>query len=217
MPRFSDIFSDFRKTLALSALFHLLLFLAFMAIKIGFDFEPAEFAEISFVSAPEGRSTADVFYGGQRSGTRDEAREASAMSAQQSAIQATPVELPKRRMLEEQDEEKLNNALGKITPDLTSPQRQVSPEQYDAKVERDYRSVAGDDKIESTDAAPFGREDMPSPASNISTAGSVQPFTIEGDVSKRRIISQVLPQYPEGLQKEANVKIRFKVLPDGSI
>ena len=120
-------------------------------------------------------------------------------------------------MLEDQDEEKLNNALGKITPDLTSPQRQVAPEQYDAKVERDYRSVAGDDKIESTDAAPFGREDMPSPASNISTAGSVQPFTIEGDASKRRIISQVLPQYPEGLQKEANVKIRFKVLPDGSI
>lgn len=43
------------------------------------------------------------------------------------------------------------------------------------------------------------------------------PFTISGEVSKRSILWKELPQYPKGLQKEATLRFRFSVSPDGSV
>lgn len=38
-----------------------------------------------------------------------------------------------------------------------------------------------------------------------------------GGKGKRRIYSFILPEYPEGVSKEIDVKLRFTILPDGSV
>ncbi len=43
------------------------------------------------------------------------------------------------------------------------------------------------------------------------------PFNISGEVSKRGILWKKLPLYPEGLQREATLRFRFFVAPDGSV
>ena len=42
-------------------------------------------------------------------------------------------------------------------------------------------------------------------------------FEIEGEVESRKILSNTLPEYPTGLNKNARIKIAFEVLPDGSV
>lgn len=43
-------------------------------------------------------------------------------------------------------------------------------------------------------------------------------FNIDfGGKGKRKIYSYVLPAYPEGVQKEADIKLRFSILPDGTV
>ena len=44
-----------------------------------------------------------------------------------------------------------------------------------------------------------------------------RPYTIEGAASARQVIAEVLPEYPAGLNKEAVIKIRFTVLPNGTV
>ncbi len=43
-------------------------------------------------------------------------------------------------------------------------------------------------------------------------------FSIDfGGKGRRKIYSYSLPEYPEGVQKEIDVKLRFTILPDGSV
>ncbi len=49
------------------------------------------------------------------------------------------------------------------------------------------------------------------------TIGIAQPFFIEGRAANRRLISQVLPEYPTNYQKEAVVTLSFGILPSGLI
>lgn len=51
----------------------------------------------------------------------------------------------------------------------------------------------------------------------IETIGERSTFTLSGEISKRSIVWKVLPQYPEGLQKEVILKFRFSVSPEGSV
>jgi len=58
-----------------------------------------------------------------------------------------------------------------------------------------------------------------SPTSENISGGTAQtqPYTIEGEAADRTVLKKVIPKYPENLQKEAVVKIRFTVLPDGRV
>jgi len=42
-------------------------------------------------------------------------------------------------------------------------------------------------------------------------------FIIDGEIEGRKILSNSLPDYPEGLNKNATIKIAFSVLPDGAV
>ncbi len=42
-------------------------------------------------------------------------------------------------------------------------------------------------------------------------------FIIEGELEGRKILSNPLPEYPEGLNENAFIRIAFEVLPDGSV
>ncbi len=46
---------------------------------------------------------------------------------------------------------------------------------------------------------------------------SNQNYQLEGEVTNRKILSQVLPKYPQGLRRNAKVKLRFTLSPQGVV
>lgn len=46
---------------------------------------------------------------------------------------------------------------------------------------------------------------------------SNSPYILEGEITNRRILNKVIPTYPESVQQSVKVKIKFDVLPDGSV
>ncbi len=54
-------------------------------------------------------------------------------------------------------------------------------------------------------------------SSLLENSGNESSYILEGDVSNRRIMKKIIPGYPENIQKNIQVKIRFEVLPDGSV
>ncbi len=59
-----------------------------------------------------------------------------------------------------------------------------------------------------------GEKETPQPAS-IGLKG--KPYLIEGDISKRRLIYQVLPEYPGGYNIETDVRVEVFVAPSGKV
>lgn len=45
----------------------------------------------------------------------------------------------------------------------------------------------------------------------------VSPFKISGEIKQREIINKSIPKYPSNLQKNAEIKIRFTVTPEGYV
>ncbi len=46
---------------------------------------------------------------------------------------------------------------------------------------------------------------------------SDSPYILEGEITNHRILKKVIPVYPEGVQQNSKVKLKFDVLPDGSV
>ncbi|MDP8268524.1 MAG: TonB family protein [Candidatus Tenebribacter davisii] len=46
---------------------------------------------------------------------------------------------------------------------------------------------------------------------------SNSPYILEGEIANRKILNKVIPTYPEDVQQSVKVKIKFDVLPDGSV
>jgi len=217
-------FSDIRKTLAISTVFHLLLALLLVFIGTGFDFSSTEFAEVAFVSASRSPRPRTISQGpSQQIRTANELPKSTEGTVKPKATEATtkqePVQLPKRRMLEQEEPEPIPRTSEKLTP-ATQGQETPSIDKTIAESRYEGRSVEGrlpgERVTASTSTLPQGGKEM-APSADIGGPTAAQPFFIEGDASQRTIQKKVIPKYPAGLQKEAIVKIRFTVLPDGRI
>jgi len=216
MERFSDMFSDIRKTLILSAGIHLLLLLLFLGISVGIDFSPQEFAEIGFVASSRGTRPRPVLK--QMNVVTPQPKQPQAAPTQTTQPKAEPVNLPKRRMLEDEKPQVINRETGKLTP--TEDQTKISPADQVYKsqqIGRDIAATRQGERVTETPAEAVGQAKETAPSEDVGTPGTNQPFTIEGDAAKRTIVNQKIPRYPSGLQREAVVKIRFTVLPDGHV
>jgi protein TonB len=49
------------------------------------------------------------------------------------------------------------------------------------------------------------------------TGDADSPFLLEGEITRRTIKKKVLPEYPEGIQKNVTIKIKFDVNPEGNV
>jgi len=215
--------SDFNKSVLLSVAFHLVLVLLFLLLRSGLDLPDTEFAEIGFVAAstsPAGRPvpqrTAPAKTQKEPQLTQPEA--GSAAPPKQEAT-APPVNIPRRRMLEEEEPELTKRTTGKLSPTADAVKPTPRQDVYDAEAMR--KQVAERAASQKEFAQPGGRSldgaGASAPASNVGGPSAKTPYTIEGDAARRSVINQVLPEYPPGLNQEAVVKIRFWVLPDGHI
>jgi periplasmic protein TonB len=220
MEVFEYIFSDFKRSLAASAGLHLLIFLLFLGIDIGIDFSAAEFSEIGFVSSA------------QSSRTRPAPRKSQPVEQPKPVVQkvqrqpepaktnppkAEPINLPKRRMLEDEEPLITNRDAGKLTP--TTDQTKITPTDQVYEGRQLSQDIAGTRVSDRAPTSAGAQSDYTedAPPTDVGPVGTQQPYTIEGDAAKRSILNQKNPQYPPGLQREAVVRIRFTVLPDGRV
>lgn len=221
MNKWLDRLTDFKNSLIASAVLHIFLLLIFLVVNVGLDFTPADYAEITFVSSSRGRVSVPSR---QPEARIEEDKKVPAVTPppppqQQEEAKAQPVNLPKRRMLEDTEPELTSKRPGKLTPYDTAPTRQSR--NYDQRrTPSDQTPPTSTGKRIVTTPGQVGSNDETAPvqpAQTEKTGNANRLFTIEGDAADRTILNQTIPQYPSGLQKEAVVKIRFTVLPDGRI
>jgi TonB family protein len=222
MRNLFEKFSEFQKSVLLSVGFHIMLIALFALIKSGLDLPDTEFAEIGFVATTTSRAYKPA---PQKSAPAKQKAEtavtqrAQPVTAPKEEAKAPPVNIPKRRMIEDEEPQLTRRKSGKLSPTADETKPTPRDDVYDAEAMR--KEVSDKSSSEKDFTQPGGRamdgNDGATPASDIGAASANMPYTIEGDAAKRSIVNQVLPEYPPGLQQEAVVKIRFWVLPDGRI
>lgn len=231
MDNILNILSDIRKTTAVSVGLHLILMLILLVWKTGFDLDTQEFAEVSFVSntSVPSETPAPAQQTIQQSEQVEEPPEVTETETTQPEEQIepptqesqemsqVPVELPKRRMLEDEEPLIRDRSSDKLDQqgETDVPNREnISGDRQSGTVNRDQASG------ERLTASPqsFAVEDRGiSPTTDVGSPSSNSPFTIEGKAAERTILKKVIPEYPSGVEKEAIIKIRFTVLPDGRV
>lgn len=223
MKQLLDNLSNMQKGTLVSVAFHLVLFLVFLILESGVQIPDTEFAEIGFVSASRassGRTAQPVQPAPQedeRGQTLQDEPEEQPDQNEESA-QQDKIDLPRRRMLEDEEPELSERQRSKLSPQPsqtgTSTRRRTPSGEKEIT---DRSTMEGEKPFAEPESGDVAGKQVPGPTSTAGGQGSNTPFTIEGEASQRQIVSKNLPQYPSGLQREAVVKIRFAVLPDGRI
>ncbi len=225
------LFTDIRKTLAVSTGVHLLLMLLFIFTGTGFDFDTSGFTEVSFVAgsqspsgtpAPAPRTVVDSEPAETPPEVTEETQPAPEQQEPASAggaeLSDVPVNLPRRRMMAEEETIPRNRESEKLTTNQGASDVPARSGQFDA---RQPGTVNPDRSTGERITASPQQMAMDSrgisPTTEMGSPADAQPFTIEGKAAERSILTKVIPEYPEGVEKEATIRIRFTVLPDGRV
>lgn len=130
------------------------------------------------------------------------------------SVKQNDLDLPARRDVRLNDEELLDlNEKEKFVP---SEQVNIVDTKTGEKIAPELNlQNAGEMKKEVADPS-LDEKLVPDFSTTAETAGD-SPYQIEGKAAKRTILSKVIPQYPENVQQEAMIKIRFSVLPNGLV
>jgi TonB family protein len=192
----------------------------FIFIEVGMDFQAAEYAEIGFISSSRSSSPArEREAPPARTQPESPPPPPPERTVPEEQPKQEPVKLPARRMLEDEQPQLIDREAGKYSPDMD-----VQRPQVDRGVYESTRQTAGIGQSQTGEKVSTLPGDAPSGAGTTGPATDVgspsqqgQNFTIEGDAAQRTILTKIIPDYPPDLQKEAVVKIRFTVRPDGSV
>ncbi|MDZ7373281.1 MAG: energy transducer TonB [candidate division KSB1 bacterium] len=208
-----------RYALALSALIHALILLLFAAIRIRFEFPVPRFVEVAFVSAaPEAGGSSPPALTVPKSG--QPAPSQSLVQSERTEERGQPVALPRRRMVEEEEPLLRVSEQGKFSP--SESLEMASPELGDKGQPR----ATVDDRLGSWREGKVGPVPSERPGETTGEAAQTAPsegiagggsFAITGEAAQRTVLFKVIPEYPEGLNKDAVVRIRFTVLPSGLV
>lgn len=172
---------------SVSIFLHLIMLLLFLLIKVTIDYQQQDYVELSFGQSGEEGSSGAI--GTQIEKVEELAKPEEKTVADNSAPEVKEVELP--------------------TAKNTSEENVIQP----AENSKEQSTVSKTKTEETTD-------------SKVTTVG--QGNKAEGDGSfgyeidwggkgTRRIYSYNLPTYPEGVQKEIDIRLRFTILPDGTV
>lgn len=123
------------------------------------------------------------------------------------------VRLPKRRMEEKELPLLPLPQKGKLTPELKGKEEVPHLMQEEGK----EALSPGLGEKELLAPGPLGKGEKGIPPLTPVGKGPGQAYKIEGPAAQRTVLFQVFPKYPQGLGKEAKIKVSFSVLPDGSV
>jgi outer membrane biosynthesis protein TonB len=172
---------------SISFVLHAIVIALLLLINLSFDYNPSEFVELSFGNTDATGSS------GAQGNKVDIVKETSPPSEIETSEEKNPevkeVELPVAKNTEEENI---------IKP--ASDKKEIAEKRTELSTEAVVSNSRSTEK-----------------GNNSETEGSFG-FDIDwGGKGTRKIYSFILPQYPEGVKKEVNIKLQFSILPDGTV
>ena len=172
---------------SVSLLFHLILLLLFLILKFTIDYPPKEYVELSFGVSGELGSSGAI--GSQVTEVEELSKPEEKTETVDKSKEVKEVELPKAKN--------------------TSEENVIKP----ADKQKEETAATKTESKETTE-------------DNITTEGQGNLAEEEGSfgfdfkgggLGTRRLLSQGVLIYPEGVQKEIDIKLKFSILPDGTV
>ena len=180
-----------------------------LQIRVLLEVEPPKFYELNLGTVSQQRIEQII-------------EEAAVSRIEQAMTPEERVEVPERKMIEIEEptisvpaeqriesQEIVTNAK-KLTVEVESPEFETPSFNRDA-IPMDRKMSFQGSKITVGEQPGAGIE------TGIIGADEAINFIIEGEIEGRKVLSNPLPEYPEGLNKNATIKIACVVLPDGSV
>ena len=197
-----------------SLVIHLIIVIFLLLIRVFMQPEIPEYSEMDFVSVP---TIAPPAYARTPEVSTPPSEETSETIPEQSPENLA---LPKMRHLPDEQPELIERNLEKVAPTDKPYGGQVEPTAKPSELEERYplTQAAKQGEKPLPQARPLPPDTKPQSGSGEKADDTKErPYTIEGAVSARQVITEVLPEYPLGLNKEAVIKIRFTLLPNGTV
>ena len=171
----------------ISFVLHSLAILLFLFINLSFDYLPSEYIDLSFGNS--GQEGSSGAQGNKISIIKEIPKQSEKEQSKDKSPEVKEVDLPVAVNTEDENVIKPANT-----------EKEISEESTDLNTEA------------STSNSNNGEE------GNNSSAEGNFGFDIDwGGKGTRKIYSFILPQYPEGVKKEVNIKLQFTILPDGTV
>lgn len=167
--------------------FHILLLLILWLLKFTIDYPPREYVELSFGVSGDVGSSGAI---GQQFEQVEELSKAEEKNqTKENSKEVKEVTLPLAKNTSEE-----NN----VTPAEKSKDKAVSNTKENKNTTNSNVTTSGQGNLADGDGS-FG-------------------FDIDwGGKGTRKIYSYILPSYPEGVYKEIDIRLRFTILPDGTV
>jgi outer membrane biosynthesis protein TonB len=176
-----------RISYTISFVLHSLAILLFLFINLSFDYLPSEYVDLSFGNS--GQEGSSGAQGNKISIIKEIPKQSEKEQSKDKNPEVKEVDLPVAVNTEDENVIKPANN-----------EKEISEESNDLNTEV------------STSNSNNGEE------GNNSSAEGNFGFDIDwGGKGTRKIYSFILPQYPEGVKKEVNIKLQFTILPDGTV
>ncbi|MCR4439027.1 MAG: TonB family protein [bacterium] len=207
--------ADIGRGAIVSVAVHALLCLLLALCAVRLEHYPPDFAEVTFLSGE--RASGQV---GEKVAIQQVPPESVPKGekvVQPSAAAEEVVSLPKRRMLEQEPPELSARAAEKMPVAQPAPEVPAPAAGATASKEAPPREPEAIGGKPTAPTAVTGDVGQSTPQTAGPAGGGQESFGIEGEAANRQILYKVIPEYPHGLQREAVVKVRFVVLPDGSV
>jgi protein TonB len=171
----------------ISVVLHGIAIFLFLLINLSFDYTPSEYVELSF-------------------GISDQSGSSGAQGNNINIIKETPKQSEK-----EQSKEKNPTVKEVDLPVATNIENEnvIKPADNDNEVAEERTEINSETTVSNSKSSEEGN--------NANVDGNFG-FDIDwGGKGTRKIYSFILPQYPEGVKKEVNIKLQFTILPDGTV
>jgi outer membrane biosynthesis protein TonB len=171
----------------ISFVLHAIVIALLLLINLSFDYNPSEFVELSF-------------------GNTNETGSSGAQGNKIDIVNETPPQSEKETTEEKSTEVK----------EVELPAAKNTEDENIIKPASDKKEIA-EKKTEINTESAVSNSNSIEKGNNSETEGNFG-FDIDwGGKGTRKIYSFILPQYPEGVKKEVNIKLQFSILPDGTV
>jgi hypothetical protein len=176
-----------RVSYSASIIFHLILLVLFLIINFSIDYKPKNYVELSFGITGEQGSSGAI--GDQINNTQESAKPEEKTVTENKSKEVKQVELPKAKNTEKENV---------IVPAEKDKEIKKETKQANTKQENSSTSNTGQGNLAKGEGS-FG-------------------FDIQwGGSGTRKIYSYSLPDYPDGVNKEIDIKLKFTIKPDGTV
>ncbi|MBC7185611.1 MAG: TonB family protein [Calditrichaeota bacterium] len=207
--------ADIGRGTIVSVALHALLFLVLALFAVRLEHYPPDFAEVTFLSGERASSQMGERVSDQMAPSQSSPK--GEQVVQHPAAAEEVVSVPKRRMLEQEPPELTARTAEKVPAAQPAPETAAPAPGSAVPMETPTREPEAIEGKPTAPTAATGQMGESTPQAPGMAGGGQESFKIEGEAANRQILYKVIPEYPHGLQREAVVRVRFVVLPDGSV